>query len=823
VGLFLTLWMILSSTGHAYADETTIQVSPLGLPIDTISSNTTITVQTDDSGTVMLVTATTLIEEAQTALNNAGNQGSSEIIAHVQSVTGVTTVEEAVQIVENNPITNAAVEDATTAIQTAQTAIANANTAIDLAETAQLNAVEESAETISAEDAVDVATTAVNTAKDEVNAAILNNQAAEDNLNTQTLITIAAQQANDDARDANDIAQTAVAPAVEAVEAQILVVAMDQAAKDAAEALVDANTTSGLKVEVYNIQGQNNAPVLPANATPIHTTTDTDGINENWGGGVVAGSNIAEDVIVKYSGQWTPQTTGTQYLHAPGDDGVRLYLDGELVINDWYDKGGGGSTADVETTAGVSKQFVMWYYENGGGAWVALMSYTDTGWQIIPGSELSQSSATPEQIAALNSANASLASSTAMLNQLQNIADAAQQSANNAYETYMDANQEMMVQESIQAPIQQEALNTRNALTDAQANLTISQETLIIAQSFLETQQLEESTAIQTAEIALATANSLATTASNDVTTAIEAIQTAVHVVETIIVFVPPTPEPPNPPVEPPVIVDPPVEPPVVVDPPVEPPVIEPPVEEPPTEEPPTEEPVIEEPEIEEPIIEEPTVEEPTQEEVVDTAVENALDDGKITAGDAEEILDALNSDGEITSEEVNDLSDALSADGKLTNAEKDLIAEALLESVAEGETLTSEQIKDAGIDFKDLPPETPVDIRTDENGNAVIITAEVAAQVELLQNPSELLSTAFSDPGAALAALGSIGADMSDAEREEATDMVVATVVAAGAAINAAAVAAAGGSTGGSSSGGGSSGGGSGANSPGSRGGRKW
>jgi predicted XRE-type DNA-binding protein len=818
VGLFLTLWMILSSTGHAYADETTVQVSPLGLPIDTISSNTTITVQTDDSGTVTLVTATTIIEEAQTALNNAGNQGSSEIIAHVQSVTGVTTVEEAVQIVEDNPITSAAVEDATTAIQTAQTTIANANTAIDLAETAQLNAVEESAQTLVAEEAVDVATTEVTTAQDELNAAILNNQAAEDNLNTQTSITIAAQQANDDARDANDIAQSAVGPAIEAVEAQILVVAMDQAAKDAAQAVVDANTTSGLKVEVYNIQGQNNAPVLPANATPIHTTNDTNGINENWGGGVVAGSNRAEDVIVIYSGQWTPQTTGTQYLHAPGDDGVRLYLDGELVINDWYDKGGGGSTADVETTAGVSKQFVMWYYENGGGAWVALMSYTDTGWQIIPGSELSQSSATPEQIAALNSANASLASSTAMLNQLQNIADAAQQSADDAYQTYMDANQEMMVQESIQAPIQQEVWDTRNVLTDAQENLTIAQETLTIAQSFLETQQLEKSTAIQTAEITLATANSLVTTATNSVTTAIEVIQTAVHVVETTIIPVPPTPEPPNPPVEPPVIVDPPVEPPVVVDPPVEPPVIEPPVEEPPTEEPPTEEPP-----VEEPVIEEPTIEEPTQEEVVDTAVEDALDDGKITAGDAEEILDALNSDGEVTSEEVNDLSDALGADGELTNTEKDLIAEALLESVTEGETLTSEQIKDAGIDFKDLPPETPVDIRTDENGNAVIITAEVAAQVELLQNPSELLSTAFSDPGAALAALGSIGADMSDAEREEATDMVVATVVAAGAAINAAAVAATGGSTGGSSSGGGSSGGGSGANSPGSRGGRKW
>jgi hypothetical protein len=818
VGLFLTLWMILSSTGHAYADETTVQVSPLGLPIDTISSNTTITVQTDDSGTVTMVTATTIIEEAQTALNNAGNQGLSEIIAHVQSVTGVTTVEEAVQIVEDNPTSSAAVEDATTAIQTAQTAIDNANTAIDLAETAQLNAVEESAQTLAAEEAVDVATTEVTTAQDELNAAILNNQTAEDNLNTQTLITIAAQQANDDARDANDIAQSAVGPAIEAVEAQILVVAMDQAAKDAAQAIVDANTTPGLKVEVYNIQGQNNAPVLPANATPIHTTTDTNGINEDWGGGAVAGSNRAEDVIVKYSGTWTPSTDVT-HVYAPGDDGVRLYLDGQLVINDWYDKGGGGSIAVNPISAGVSKDFVLWFYENGGGAAVWFYSLNpNTGWVIAPGSEFSQSGATSQQLAALASANASLASSTVVLNQLQNTADAVQQAADDAYQAYMDANQEMMVQESIQAPIQQEAWDTRNELTNAQTNLTTAQENLTTAQDLLEIQQLEESTAIQTAEITLETANSLVTTATNSVTTAIEAIQTAVHVVETTIIPVPPTPEPPNPPVEPPVIVDPPVEPPVVVDPPVEPPVIEPPVEEPPTEEPPTEEPP-----VEEPVIEEPTIEEPTQEEVVDTAVEDALDDGKITAGDAEEILDALNSDGEVTSEEVNDLSDALGSDGELTNSEKDLIAEALLESVAEGETLTSEQIKDAGIDFKDLPPETPVDIRTDENGNAVIITAEVAAQVELLQNPSELLSTAFSDPGAALAALGSIGADMSDAEREEATDMVVATVVAAGAAINAAAVAATGGSTGGSSSGGGSSGGGSGANSPGSRGGRKW
>ena len=102
------------------------------------------------------------------------------------------------------------------------------------------------------------------------------------------------------------------------------------------------------------------------------------------------------------------------------------------------------------------------------------------------------------------------------------------------------------------------------------------------------------------------------------------------------------------------------------------------------------------------------------------------------------------------------------------------------------GEVLSASAIQEAGIEYKDLPAETPVDVRTDENGNAVVITAEVAAQIELLENPGELLATAFSDPGAALEALGSIGADMSDEEREEATEMVVAAVVAAGAAINA-------------------------------------
>jgi hypothetical protein len=145
----------------------------------------------------------------------------------------------------------------------------------------------------------------------------------------------------------------------------------------------------------------------------------------------------------------------------------------------------------------------------------------------------------------------------------------------------------------------------------------------------------------------------------------------------------------------------------------------------------------------------------------------------------------------------------------------------ALIENLKPGESISAAEVQASGVSYADLPAETPIEIRTDENGNALIITAEVAANVELVQDPGALLEAAFTDPGAALAALGSIGADMTDEEREEATDMVVATVVATGAAINAAAVAAGGAASG--SGGGGGSSGGSGSNSPGSRGGRRW
>ena len=181
--------------------------------------------------------------------------------------------------------------------------------------------------------------------------------------------------------------------------------------------------------------------------------------------------------------------------------------------------------------------------------------------------------------------------------------------------------------------------------------------------------------------------------------------------------------------------------------PPDEPAIEPPPIEEPPVEEPPVEEIPVEEPPVEEPPVEEVPIEEPPIEEL------------PVEEPPAEE---------------------------PLTVEEQTVVAiAALLDAVGDA-PVTAQAIADAGLTYADLPPETPVAVREDAQGNEVVITAEVAVALELLASPSELVTAIFTNPSEALLAVASIGADMSDEERTESTKAVVATVIAAGAAINA-------------------------------------
>jgi hypothetical protein len=80
------------------------------------------------------------------------------------------------------------------------------------------------------------------------------------------------------------------------------------------------------------------------------------------------------------------------------------------------------------------------------------------------------------------------------------------------------------------------------------------------------------------------------------------------------------------------------------------------------------------------------------------------------------------------------------------------------------------------------LPVEPePVDESHEESvtlDNGVVLTAQEAVAIELLQNPAELLQELFTNPAAAFAALAQVGADMSPEVRERSEEVVVAAVI---------------------------------------------
>lgn len=105
---------------------------------------------------------------------------------------------------------------------------------------------------------------------------------------------------------------------------------------------------------------------------PAVLTRTEQGINYDWGGG----SPAPEVPNNNFSTRWTKTeqfTQGTYEFSVTGDDGVRLFVDGELILDKWIDQAPTTYKVNKDLTAG-SHTIVMEYYEKSGGA-VARLSY----------------------------------------------------------------------------------------------------------------------------------------------------------------------------------------------------------------------------------------------------------------------------------------------------------------------------------------------------------------------------------------------------------------------------------------------------------------
>ena len=126
---------------------------------------------------------------------------------------------------------------------------------------------------------------------------------------------------------------------------------------------------SGLKAEYFSNKELKGAPVL--------TRVDRE-VNFDWGMMNPVPGVPADDFSARWTGKLVPPMNGKYRFGATADDGVRVYLDGKLIAEDWTEHAPATVTGEVTLEAGKSYDIKMEYYESKIGAVAKLV------WQPPP-------------------------------------------------------------------------------------------------------------------------------------------------------------------------------------------------------------------------------------------------------------------------------------------------------------------------------------------------------------------------------------------------------------------------------------------------------
>jgi mannan endo-1,4-beta-mannosidase len=105
---------------------------------------------------------------------------------------------------------------------------------------------------------------------------------------------------------------------------------------------------------------------------PVVTRTE-DSIDHNWGNGEVAGG-LSDGVSARWTTDFEAPLTEAFQLITTSDDGVRLWLDGRRIIDNWTTHGSTDDVATVHLVAGQFYHLRMEWFDNTGGA-VARLSW----------------------------------------------------------------------------------------------------------------------------------------------------------------------------------------------------------------------------------------------------------------------------------------------------------------------------------------------------------------------------------------------------------------------------------------------------------------
>lgn len=109
----------------------------------------------------------------------------------------------------------------------------------------------------------------------------------------------------------------------------------------------------------------------------------------DWGPNPPSTSMDADQFSVRWSGMVAPRYSQTYTFYATTDDGVRLWVDGQLIIDKWVDQGPTTWSAQLPLDAGRRYDIRMEFYENFGGAQARLeWQSVSQAREVIPQSRL---------------------------------------------------------------------------------------------------------------------------------------------------------------------------------------------------------------------------------------------------------------------------------------------------------------------------------------------------------------------------------------------------------------------------------------------------
>jgi hypothetical protein len=152
---------------------------------------------------------------------------------------------------------------------------------------------------------------------------------------------------------------------------------------DAAEVsgdLTALSTGTGLHADYFGNQSLTAPAVL--------ARTDAT-VNFNWGSGSPAPSIPTDHFSVRWTGQVEALATQTYTFSTISDDGVRLWVNGQQLINNWTDHAATRNSGTIALTAGRRYDIRLELYENAGNATAQLFWATSSQpRQIVPQAQL---------------------------------------------------------------------------------------------------------------------------------------------------------------------------------------------------------------------------------------------------------------------------------------------------------------------------------------------------------------------------------------------------------------------------------------------------